>query len=172
MELGMIGLGKMGAFMAQRSLKFGHRIVGLNHSPEITKKLAAESGLVATFSQAEMIAKLSAPRFVWVMVPSGAATEEVIGQLKDLLEPGDTIIDGGNTYYKDDIRRAAALKEKQLNYVDAGTSGGIWGLKEGYSLMVGGETMSWTNFDQCLKVWLQPPIKAGAMLVRWGRDIL
>jgi 6-phosphogluconate dehydrogenase len=139
MQIAIIGLGKMGGFMAQRLLMSGQRVVGFNRSPEVTQRLAAEFGLDAAFSLPEVKAKLSAPRCVWVMVPSGVATEEVIDQLSTLLEPGDTIIDGGNTYYKDDIRRAAALKGKKLNYVDAGTSGGIWGLKEGYSLMVGGE---------------------------------
>ncbi|HBG74237.1 MAG: 6-phosphogluconate dehydrogenase (decarboxylating) [Chloroflexi bacterium GWB2_49_20] len=139
MQIAMIGLGKMGGFMAQRLLMSGHRVVGFNRSPEVTQRLAAEFGLEATFSLPEVKAKLSAPRCVWVMVPSGEATEEVIGQLSTLLEPGDTIIDGGNTYYKDDIRRSVALKEKKLNYIDAGTSGGVWGLKEGYSLMIGGE---------------------------------
>lgn len=139
MQLAMIGLGKMGGFMAQRLLKAGHQVVGLNRSPEDTRRLASEFGLNPAFSQAEVITKLKAPRYVWVMVPSGSATEEVIDQLAGLLEPGDTIIDGGNTYYKDDIRRASVLKQKNLNYVDVGTSGGVWGLTEGYSLMVGGE---------------------------------
>jgi 6-phosphogluconate dehydrogenase len=139
MELAIIGLGKMGGFMVQRLLKFGHRVVGFNRSPEITQQLADDCGLVVAFSLPELVSKLNAPRFVWVMVPSGDATEKVIDQLKDLLEPGDTIIDGGNTFYKDDIRRAATLQEKNLNYVDVGTSGGVWGLKEGYSLMIGGE---------------------------------
>jgi 6-phosphogluconate dehydrogenase len=139
MELAIIGLGKMGGFMVQRLLKFGHRVVGFNRSPEITQQLADDCGLVVAFSLPELVSKLNAPRFVWVMVPSGDATEKVIDQLKDLLEPGDTIIDGGNTFYKDDIRRAATLQEKNLNYVDVGTRGGVWGLKEGYSLMIGGE---------------------------------
>ena len=138
MEIAMIGLGKMGGNMAQRLLKGGHRVVGVDRSPEITRQLAAEHGLVAAFSAAEAVAALSAPRGVWVMVPSGEVTEAVVNELASLLAPGDTIIDGGNTFYKDDIRRAGALEPKGIHYVDAGTSGGVWGLAEGYSLMVGG----------------------------------
>jgi 6-phosphogluconate dehydrogenase len=139
MELAIIGLGKMGSNMAQRLLKAGHRVIGVNRSPEVTRQLAAEHRLVPAFSTAEAINALTTPRAVWVMVPSGAATEAVVNELAGLLSPGDTIIDGGNTFYKDDIRRAAALDPKGIHYVDAGTSGGVWGLAEGYSLMVGGK---------------------------------
>lgn len=138
MELAMIGLGKMGGSMAQRLLKGGHRVVGVNRSPEVTRQLAGEHGLVPAFSIMEAVAALTAPRSVWVMVPSGASTEAVINELTGLLARGDTIIDGGNTFYKDDIRRAAALDQKGIHYLDAGTSGGVWGLAEGYSLMIGG----------------------------------
>jgi len=138
MELAMIGLGKMGGNMAQRLLKGGHRVVGVNHSPEVTRQLTAEHGLVPAFSTPQAVAALTAPRAVWVMVPSGAATEAVVNELAGLLAPGDAIIDGGNTFYKDDIRRAGALEPKGIHYVDAGTSGGVWGLAEGYSLMLGG----------------------------------
>lgn len=138
MQIAMIGLGRMGGFMAQRLLKAGHQVVGLNRTPQDTQRMALEFGLDPAFSLEELKAKLKSPRFVWIMVPSGAPTEEVIDQLAGLLEPGDTIIDGGNTYYKDDIRRASTLQQKKLNYMDVGTSGGVWGLKEGYSLMVGG----------------------------------
>jgi 6-phosphogluconate dehydrogenase len=138
MELAMIGLGKMGGSMAQRLLKGGHRVVGVNRSPEVTRQLAEEHGLVPAFSIMEAVAALTAPRSVWVMVPSGTSTEAVINELTGLLARGDTIIDGGNTFYKDDIRRAAALDQKGIHYLDTGTSGGIWGLAEGYSLMIGG----------------------------------
>ncbi len=138
MELAMIGLGKMGGNMAQRLLKGGHRVVGVNHSAEVTRQLAAEHGLVPAFSTAEAVAALTAPRTIWVMVPAGDATEVVVNELAGLLAPGDIIIDGGNTFYKDDIRRAGALEPKGIHYVDAGTSGGVWGLAEGYSLMIGG----------------------------------
>jgi 6-phosphogluconate dehydrogenase len=138
MDLAMIGLGKMGGNMAQRLLKGGHRVVGVNRSQEVTRQLAADHGLVPAFSNEEAVNALTPPRAVWVMVPSGDATEAVINELGDLLSPGDTIIDGGNTYYKDDILRAAALDLKGIHYLDAGTSGGVWGLAEGYSLMIGG----------------------------------
>jgi 6-phosphogluconate dehydrogenase len=139
MDIAMVGLGKMGANMARRLFKGGHRVVGTDRSFENAQKLAAESGLVAAANLKDAVAALPAPRAVWVMVPSGAPTEAVVDELAGLLSPGDTIIDGGNTYYKDDIRRAAALQAKGLHYVDVGTSGGVWGLSEGYSLMVGGD---------------------------------
>ena len=140
MDLGMIGLGRMGANMARRLLAGGHRVIGFNRSPGTTRQLAAEAGLVPAFTIAELIAALSTPRAVWVMVPAGAATDEMITDVAGLLSPGDIIIDGGNTLYKDDIRRAQALKPKGLHYIDVGTSGGVWGITEGYSLMIGGET--------------------------------
>jgi 6-phosphogluconate dehydrogenase len=139
MELAMIGLGKMGGNMAQRLLKGGHRVIGVNRSQEVTRQLAADHGLVPAFSNQEAVNALVPPRTIWVMVPSGAATETVVNELGDLLSPGDTIVDGGNTYYKDDMRRAAALDLKGIHYLDAGTSGGVWGLAEGYSLMIGGK---------------------------------
>ncbi len=139
MELAMIGLGKMGGNMAQRLLKGGHRVIGVNRSQEVTRQLAADHGLVPAFSNQEAVNALISPRTIWVMVPSGAATEAVVNELGDLLSPGDTIVDGGNTYYKDDMRRAAALDLKGIHYLDAGTSGGVWGLAEGYSLMIGGK---------------------------------
>jgi 6-phosphogluconate dehydrogenase len=139
MEIAIIGLGKMGGNMAQRLLKGGHRVVGVNRSPEVTRQLAAEHGLIPAYSNQEAVMALSAPRNIWVMVPSGDATEVVINELGTLLEPGDTIIDGGNTYYKDDVRRASELDQKGIHYLDAGTSGGVWGLAEGYSLMIGGK---------------------------------
>jgi 6-phosphogluconate dehydrogenase len=139
MDIAMIGLGKMGGAMAQRLLKGGQRVVGLDQSAEITRKLAAEHGLTAAFSMAEAVAALPSPRIFWLMVPAGAATESVVNELAGLLDAGDVIIDGGNTYYKDDLRRAKALKRKGIHYVDVGTSGGVWGLTEGYSLMIGGQ---------------------------------
>jgi 6-phosphogluconate dehydrogenase len=138
MEIAIIGLGKMGGNMAQRLLMGGHRVVGVNRSPDVTRQLAADHGLVPAFSNQEAISALSTPRNVWVMVPSGDTTEAVINELGTLLNPGDSIIDGGNTFYKDDIRRAESLNQKGIHYLDVGTSGGVWGLVEGYSLMVGG----------------------------------
>ncbi len=139
MDMVIVGLGKMGGNMAQRLLKGGHRVVGLDQSAEVTRSLAAEHGLTPAFSTAEAIAALSKPRVFWMMVPAGAVTESVVNDLAGLLSAGDVIIDGGNTFYKDDIRRAEMLKPKQIHYIDVGTSGGVWGLAEGYSLMIGGE---------------------------------
>ena len=139
MDIAIIGLGKMGGNMAQRLLQGGHRVVGLDQSADLTRKLAGEHGLTPVFSIPEAVAALPQPRVFWLMVPSGAATEAVVDELSGLLSAGDVIIDGGNTFYKDDIRRAAALHAKALHYVDVGTSGGVWGLAEGYSLMIGGE---------------------------------
>jgi 6-phosphogluconate dehydrogenase len=138
MRIGFIGLGRMGANMVRRLLRDGHEIVAYNRTPEKTKEIATE-GAEAAFTIAELVSKLEKPRAVWIMVPAGDATEAQIEELLEHLEPGDTIIDGGNTNFHDDVRRQAALKDKGIGYVDAGTSGGIWGLQVGYCLMVGGE---------------------------------
>ena len=138
MELGFIGLGKMGMNMVTRLRRDNHRVVVFDRSADLVKQ-AEGQGCVASSSLAEMIGKLAAPRTVWVMVPSGAPTEETVQAVAALLQPGDTIVDGGNTRFHDDVRRAADLKRKQLHYIDAGTSGGIWGLTVGYCLMIGGE---------------------------------
>jgi len=138
MELGLIGLGRMGANMAQRLMGGGHRIVAYDRSPEAVLGVA-KAGADGVASLEDLVGKLSPPRAVWLMVPSGAPVEETIHSLAPLLSPGDAIIDGGNSYYKDSVRRAASLKKHRLHFLDAGTSGGIWGLKMGYCLMVGGE---------------------------------
>jgi 6-phosphogluconate dehydrogenase len=138
MELGFIGLGKMGMNMVTRLRRDNHRIVVFDRSADLVKQ-AESHGCVAAASLSDLIGKLAAPRTVWVMVPSGAPTEETVQAVAALLQPGDTIIDGGNTRFHDDVRRAADLKKKQLHYIDVGTSGGIWGLKVGYCLMIGGE---------------------------------
>jgi 6-phosphogluconate dehydrogenase len=138
MDIAMVGLGRMGGNMARRLLKGGHRVVGYNRSPEVTHEIAAEAGLTPALSLHEVVTLLTPPRAVWVMVPAGDATEKAIEELAGLLSEGDIIIDGGNTFYKDDIRRAGMLAARGIDYVDSGTSGGIWGLAEGYSLMIGG----------------------------------
>ena len=138
MRIGFIGLGRMGANMVRRLLRDGHEVVAYNRTPEKTTEIVGE-GAVGSFSIAELVGALEKPRAVWVMVPAGDATEAQIAELLQHLEPGDTIIDGGNTNFHDDVRRHAALKEKGIGYVDAGTSGGIWGLQVGYCLMVGGD---------------------------------
>ena len=138
MELGFIGLGKMGMNMVTRLQQGKHHVVAYDRAADIIKQ-AESVGCVGAASLEDMIAKLKAPRIVWIMVPSGAPTEDTVGKVASLLSAGDIIIDGGNTNFHDDVRRAAELKKKHLHYVDAGTSGGIWGLKLGYCLMVGGD---------------------------------
>jgi 6-phosphogluconate dehydrogenase len=138
MNLGLIGLGKMGANMAQRLQKGGHRVVGYDRSDAAREKLAAQ-GIHTVGSIEALVEALPSRRAVWVMVPSGAPTDETVNALARLMSAGDTIIEGGNSNYKDSIRRAAELKLRHLNFVDVGTSGGIWGVTEGYSLMIGGE---------------------------------
>jgi 6-phosphogluconate dehydrogenase len=138
MELGMIGLGRMGANMAQRLLRGGHRVVGFDPKADARDALAGNGGGSADSLQA-LAAALPAPRTLWMMVPAGQITDDTVTVLCALLEPGDTIIDGGNSNYKDTLRRAEACAAKQLHYVDCGTSGGVWGLEQGYSLMIGGD---------------------------------
>lgn len=138
MELGFVGLGKMGMNMVTRLQRDRHRIVVYDRTPDLVKQ-AEGQGCVGASSFQDLVGKLSAPRAVWIMVPSGAPTEETVTAMAGLLHAGDTIIDGGNTNFHDDVRRADQLKAKGLHYVDAGTSGGIWGLKVGYCLMVGGQ---------------------------------
>jgi len=138
MELGMIGLGRMGASMVTRLLAGGHRVVACDRSPEAVTRAVA-GGAAGAASVAEVVAALKPPRAVWVMVPSGEATETTILALAEALARGDTVIDGGNSYYKDSMRRGAVLAGRGIAFVDSGTSGGIWGLKEGYSLMLGGD---------------------------------
>ena len=134
----MIGLGRMGGNMARRLTKGGHQCVVFDRNRENVNALAKE-GPAPAYSLEELVEKLNAPRAVWVMLPSGAPTEETIVALSKLLESGDTIIDGGNSYYVDDIRRTKELASKGIHYVDVGTSGGIWGLERGYCMMIGGE---------------------------------
>ena len=138
MEIGFIGLGKMGMNMVTRLQRDRHRVVVYDRSADLVKQ-AEGVGCVGASSLADLVARLKAPRAVWIMVPSGVPTEETVQAVAALLDPNDTVIDGGNTRFHDDVRRAADLKKKQLHYVDAGTSGGIWGLKIGYCLMVGGD---------------------------------
>lgn len=138
MDIGFIGLGKMGMNMVTRLCQGGHRVVVYDRSAELITQ-AKDKGAVPATSLEDIKTKLPAPRAVWVMVPSGAPTEETVQQLGKLLEHNDIIVDGGNTRFHDDVHRAADLKKRGIHYVDAGTSGGIWGLQIGYCLMVGGE---------------------------------
>ncbi|HET7103544.1 MAG TPA: decarboxylating 6-phosphogluconate dehydrogenase [Terracidiphilus sp.] len=138
MQLGMIGLGKMGGNMAERLRLSGHQVVGFDFSAEAVAKLT-ETGNVGVSSLDELVRNLKGRRAIWIMVPQGDPVDETIAKLEPLLNPGDIIIDGGNSYYKDTMRRHKAVTAKGFQFVDAGTSGGIWGLKDGYSMMVGGD---------------------------------
>ncbi len=138
MKIGMIGLGRMGGNMVRRLIKGGHKCVVFDLNPKNVEELTKE-GATASSSLADLIGKLDKPRAVWVMVPAGDPTEKTVMALAELMQAGDVIIDGGNSYFKDDIRRAASVKQKGLMYVDVGTSGGIWGAERGYCLMYGGE---------------------------------
>ena len=139
MRIGFIGLGRMGANMVRRLVRDGHEVVAFNRTPEKTREIMTE-GAEGAFSVAELVAGLPAPRAVWIMVPAGDATEAMLDELMGVLEPGDTIIDGGNTNFHDDVRRHVKVGAMGLRYVDAGTSGGVWGLQNGYCLMVGGDS--------------------------------
>jgi 6-phosphogluconate dehydrogenase len=145
MQLGMIGLGRMGSFMTQRLLKAGHDCVIYDTHPQAMHDLAGKGAKVST-SLADFAKKLSKPRAVWMMVPA-AVVDSVLASLTPVLEPGDIVIDGGNSYYHDDIRRAGELKVKGIHYVDCGTSGGVWGSERGYCLMIGGEETIVTHLD-------------------------
>ncbi|MDR6236082.1 phosphogluconate dehydrogenase (NAD(+)-dependent, decarboxylating) [Pseudomonas oryzihabitans] len=139
MQLGIIGLGRMGGNIARRLMKHGHEVAVYDRSAETVAGLGKE-GAIATDGLDGVIAALAQPRAIWVMLPAGEPTEQTIAELADRLAPGDVIIDGGNTYYKDDIRRAKSLAEKGIDYVDVGTSGGVWGLERGYCMMIGGKS--------------------------------
>ena len=138
MKLAMIGLGRMGMNMARRLLAGNHEVIAYNRTAEKTNQLVKEDA-VGAYSLQEVAEKLSPPRIAWLMLPAGQLVDDHINQLKALFSSGDIIIDGGNTYYKDDIRRSKILEEKGIQFIDAGVSGGIWGLKVGYCLMIGGE---------------------------------
>src|SRR5499426_3178037 len=138
MQLGMVGLGRMGGNMARRLMRGGHEIVGYAADPAGVKEVTTQGG-TGTTTLDEFVRALRPPRVAWVMVPAGAATEQVVTDLAKRMAPGDTIVDGGNSFYKDDVRRMKMLRAQQIHYVDVGTSGGVWGLERGYCLMIGGE---------------------------------
>ena len=148
MQIGIVGLGRMGANIGRRLMRAGHQVVGYDASPQAVAALEEASGAA---SLEDLVAKLAAPRAIWVMLPSGHITEESISTLGGLLSKGDIVIDGGNTFFKDDIRRAAALKEKGIAYVDVGTSGGVWGLERGYCMMIGGDKPVVDHLDPIFK---------------------
>src|SRR5262249_13932758 len=146
MQLGFVGLGKMGLNMVTRLQRGGHQVVVYDRSPDAVAR-AREAGAAGAPTLADLVRALTPPRAVWLMVPAGAPTESTVADLSTLLSPHDTIIDGGNTNFHDDVRRATTLGGRQIHYVDAGTSGGIWGLAEGYCLMVGGEADVCTRLE-------------------------
>jgi 6-phosphogluconate dehydrogenase len=138
MQLGLIGLGRMGGNMARRLMAGGHQVVAWDRSTDAIAGVV-KGGASGAASLDELVAKLQPPRAVWIMVPAGDPTEQTVAALAERLQPGDTIVDGGNTHFKDDVRRASTLRAKQLHYVDVGTSGGVWGAERGYCLMIGGD---------------------------------
>ena len=149
MQLGMIGLGRMGANMVRRLLKDGHSCVVFDTNPEVVQQLVG-AGAIGSSSLGDFVSKLERPRNAWIMIPA-AITDKIVDQLAALLEPDDTIIDGGNSYFRDDRRRSAALKPKGIHYLDVGTSGGVWGLERGYCMMIGGDTEAVRRMDPIFK---------------------
>ena len=164
MQIGIIGLGRMGANIGRRLMSRGHTVVGYDRDP---KAIGAMAGAAAASDLKDLVAKLSAPRTVWVMLPAGKITEEAIAELGQLLSSGDAVIDGGNTFFKDDIRRAKALKEKNISYLDCGTSGGVWGMERGYCMMIGGDKAQVDRLDPIFSA-LAPG--AGAIEKTPGRE--
>ena len=138
MQIGMVGLGRMGGNMARRLLRGGHEVVAYATDATAVRQLAGE-GAIGALTLDDFVAKLKAPRVAWVMVPAGPPTEQVVTDLARRLDPGDTLIDGGNSSFKDDVRRSRTLRERKINFLDVGTSGGVWGLERGYCLMIGGD---------------------------------
>lgn len=169
MQLGIVGLGRMGANIARRLLAAGHSCSVYDVDTEVVRQLADEGAEGAT-SLEDLVSRLEAPRAVWVMLPAGKPTEQTINALGKLLTAGDIIIDGGNTFFKDDVRRAAALKPKGLHYVDVGTSGGVWGLERGYCLMIGGEKEVVDHLDPIFRALAPGPGKLERTPGREGRD--
>ncbi|MFC1942683.1 phosphogluconate dehydrogenase (NAD(+)-dependent, decarboxylating) [Chloroflexota bacterium] len=156
MEIGMIGLGRMGGNMAQRMLNGGHQVVAYDPVKEAVEAIVKQ-GAAGALSYADMAGKLTSPRAIWLMVPSGEPTETTINALAAELSPGDIVIDGGNSNYKDSNRRAAELAEKGIIFLDVGTSGGVWGLKEGYCLMVGGDNEAFYHMESIFRTLAPSP---------------
>lgn len=162
MDLGMIGLGRMGGNMAQRLVRGGHRVVGFARNPQTLRQME-EKGIVPAATYEELVNALSETRAIWIMVPAGAAVDETITALWPLLTAGDVIIDGGNSNYKDTQRRAEMLNSSRIHYVDTGTSGGVWGLQNGYSIMVGGDEQVVERLRPVFETLAPAPDKG------WGR---
>jgi 6-phosphogluconate dehydrogenase len=162
MELGMVGLGKMGGNMTVRLVRGGHKVVGYARNPAVVDVVVKQGAAGAT-SLVDLVRQLAPPRILWLMIPSGDPVDQTLAQLKPLLAPGDLIVDGGNSYYRDSLRRAALVTGWGFRFVDVGTSGGIWGLQEGYSMMVGGDPVDVERIRPILET-LAPGPKQG-----WGR---
>jgi 6-phosphogluconate dehydrogenase len=156
MELGMIGLGRMGFNMSQRLLQGGHRVVGYDRNPAPAEQLRDQHGGGAATSIEDLLRQLTPPRAVWLMIPAGAPTRQQITELSSLLAPGDIVVDGGNSFYQDSLAHAAMLKDRGMRFMDVGVSGGIWGLAMGYCLMAGGEPETFAVLDPLFKT-LAPP---------------
>ncbi|MBI4312439.1 MAG: NADP-dependent phosphogluconate dehydrogenase, partial [Chloroflexi bacterium] len=163
MQIGMIGLGRMGGNMALRLMRGGHQVAAYDPNAQAVQSVARD-GAEAAATLADLVSKLSPPRVVWVMVPAGQPTEDTLVELGNLLSPDDVVIEGGNSYYKDSVRRAQALAAKGIGFLDCGTSGGVWGLEEGYSLMVGGDPEVFVNLIPMFET-LSPGQKHGLGLV-------
>jgi 6-phosphogluconate dehydrogenase len=160
MQLGMVGLGRMGANLVRRLLKAGHECVVFDVDAEVVKTLADE-GATGASSIDDFVAKLAAPRAAWVMVPAGSITQQTVAELAERMQSDDVIIDGGNTFYRDDIERAKTLIAQGIHYVDVGTSGGVWGLERGYCLMIGGESEVVTRLSPLFQA-IAPGVDAAA----------
>jgi 6-phosphogluconate dehydrogenase len=152
MQVGIIGLGKMGGNMARRLRRSDIEVIGFNRDTGATQTLAAECGLLPAESAEALVAKLTAPRLVWLMLPAGEITESYVDKMRELLQPGDVLIDGANSYYKDSMRRAESLAESGIHFVDAGVSGGVWGLENGYAIMAGGADEAFAMVQPLIEV--------------------
>jgi 6-phosphogluconate dehydrogenase len=157
MNFGMVGLGRMGGNMARRLRRGGRELAAWNLEGEVTRALAGETGLTAASTLEDLVRRLQPPRIVWLMLPSGAVTEQHVDALAALLDPGDVLVDGGNSWYRDSMRRAARIAQRRIAFVDAGVSGGVWGLTEGYALMLGGEESSITRLRPYLQTLAPAP---------------
>ena len=169
MQLGVVGLGRMGGNIAQRLMRHGHSCVVYDKSADAVATIAGK-GAIGSRSLDDLVAKITAPRAIWLMLPAGKITEDAVTELSGALQAGDILIDGGNTFYKDDVRRARVLKQKGIHYLDVGTSGGVWGFERGYCLMIGGDKEPVTRFDPIFSALAPGPGNIERTAGRDGRD--